>query len=147
MSIWNIFFRHHDKAAMTMEQGEYATQHIMHAPLGELDFAPLPLEFGRDDVYAQAYTWPKAQSDRYKWYNNSYWGNRLPPSDVGIGIAGWPGHVPQKMFWTQYSPEQSFAQQWSLNRGMYPYQMSVQQAANYVQQQQAAWKARAGQAV
>lgn len=146
MSWFSTLFPSH-KPSMAFSEDEYATHHVMHAPLGDLNYAPEPLEFGRNDIYAEGYTWPKAQSDRYKWYNNVYWGNRLPPSDIGIGIAGWPGYVPQKLFWTQYSPEQSFAMQWSLNRGNYPYSMSVQQAANYVQQQQAAWRAGAGNAI
>jgi len=117
-------------------------------PLDSLTFSPLPLEAGRNDVYTQAYTWPKAQSDWYKWYNNSYWGNRLPDPYVGIGAAGpgYPGSVIQKMFWTQYSPETKFAQQWALNGGPYPYKMSVQQTANYIAAQQALWASSAGHA-
>jgi hypothetical protein len=117
------------------------------APLGYITFSPLPLEEERNDVYTQAGIWPKAQSDRMKWYNNTFWGNRLPDPYVGIGAAGpMYGGVTQKMFWTQSSPEQKFRNQWSLTGGYYPYYMSVQGAAQYLQQQQAAWASSAGHA-
>jgi hypothetical protein len=112
---------------------------------GPVTFAPLPLEQSRNDIYAQGYTYPKAQSDRDKNYNNAYWGNRLPDSGVGIGIPGHGG-VSQKMWWTQYSPEQSFIKQYSLQGGAFPYGMSMQQAADIMQQQQTAWKVSAGYA-
>lgn len=118
------------------------------APLGDFTYSPLPLEAGRNDVYTQAYIWPKALSDKYKWYNNAFWGNRLPDPYVGIGAAGpaYPGAVTQKMFWTQYSPETKFANQWSLQGGQYPYYMSVQQSADLIAQQQALWANSAGHA-
>lgn len=118
----------------------------MLAPLGLLTFSPLPLEEQRNDIFTQAYTWPKAQSDRGKWYNNTFWGNRLPDSGVGIGIPGF-NDVSIKLWTTQYSPEQTFRKQWSLTGGVYPYGMSVQQSADLIQQQQAAWQAMAGHGV
>ncbi len=118
------------------------------APLDYLTYSPLPLEAGRNDIYTQAYTWPKALSDKYKWYNNTYWGNRLPDPYVGIGAAGPHiyGSVSQKMFWTQYSPETKFAQQWALNGGPFVYKMSVQQSADIIAAQQALWANSSGHA-
>ncbi len=118
------------------------------APLDYFTYQPLPLEAGRNDIYTQAFIWPKAQSDRMKWYNNSFWGNRLPDPYVGIGAAGphMPGAVTQKMFWTQSSPETRFANQWALRGGYYPYSMSVQQSADYIASQAALWASSAGHA-
>lgn len=118
------------------------------APLDTMTYSPLPLEAGRNDIFTQGYIWPKGQSDRFKWYNNSYWGNRLPDPYVGIGAAGpaYPGAVTQKMFWTQYSPETKFANQWALNGGPFVYGMSVQQSADIIAQQQALWANSAGHA-
>lgn len=118
------------------------------APLGDLTYSALPLEAGRNDIYTQGYTWPKGQSDRFKWYNNAFWGNRLPDPYVGIGAAGpaYPGAVTQKMFWTQHSPEQKFIKEWTLKGGYYPYTTSVQQTADYIAAQQALWASSAGHA-
>lgn len=118
------------------------------APLDIMTYSPLPLEAGRNDIWTQGYIWPKGQSDRYKWYNNAYWGNRLPDPYVGIGAAGpaYPGAVTQKMFWTQHSPETKFAQQWALRGGPFVYGMSVQQSADIIAQQQALWANSAGHA-
>ena len=133
-----------DKAAPE----QWSPMHDSIAPLDNLTYAPLPLESGRNDVFAQGYTWPKAQSDRYKWYNNAFWGNRLPDPYVGIG-AGGPhiyGSVTQKMFWTQDSPETKFAKQWQLRGGPFAYGMSIQQSADIIAQSQALWAASAGNA-
>lgn len=118
------------------------------APLDNMTYSPLPLEAGRNDVWTQGYIWPKGLSDKFKWYNNAFWGNRLPDPYVGIGAAGpaYPGAVTQKMFWTQHSPETKFAQQWALQGGQYPYYMSVQQSADLIAQQQALWANSAGHA-
>lgn len=118
------------------------------APLSYMTYSPLPLEAGRNDIWTQGYIWPKGQSDRFKWYNNAYWGNRLPDPYVGIGAAGPHvyGSVTQKMFWTQYSPETKFANQWQLNGGPFVYGMSVQQSADIIAQSQALWAASAGNA-
>ena len=140
----------HNNSTQNRDQDDVFNNDPMQAstaPLGYITFSPLPLEAERNDVYTQAGIWPKAQSDRYKWYNNVFWGNRLPDPYVGIGAAGPRfGGVTQKMFWTQSSPEQKFHNQWSLTGGYYPYYMSVQQAAQYLQQQQAAWASSAGHA-
>lgn len=118
------------------------------APLDNLTYSPLPLQATRNDVYTQGYIWPKGLSDKFKWYNNAFWGNRLPDSYVGIGAAGpaYPGAVTQKMFWTQHSPETKFAHQWALKGGPFPYGMSVQQSADYIASQQALWASSAGHA-
>jgi hypothetical protein len=149
---WQFWRRDQDievNDASNMRSGEYwSPLHDSIAPLSDLTYSPLPLEAGRNDIYTQGYTWPKAQSDWYKWYNNSYWGNRLPDPYVGIGAAGpaYPGAVTQKMFWTQHSPEQKFIKEWTLKGGYYPYQMSVQQSADLIAQQQALWAYSAGHA-
>jgi hypothetical protein len=106
---------------------------LQHAPatvaLGPVSYSALPLELHRNDVYAEGYTYPKAQSDRMKWYNNTFWGNRLPDSGNGIGIPGYGG-VTQKTFWTQSSPEQTFFTKWNLTGGPYVYGSSMQQVSN-----------------
>lgn len=109
------------------------------APFGQLTFAPLPLEAGRNDIFAEGYTWPKGKADRYKWYNNTFWGNRLPDSGVGIGVPGYNA-VTQKMFWTQHSPEQQAIKSWQLTGGPYPYYTSMQQNANIIQRMTDAWR-------
>lgn len=116
--------------------------------LGYITFSPLPLEAERNDYYSQGYTWPKGQSDHAKWYNNSYWGNRLPPSQLIIGTM-YPAHqqVRQKTFWTQYSPEQTIRMKQNLTGGPFAYGMSVQQSSNILQQMSAAWRASTGTVV
>lgn len=114
------------------------------APLGPVTFAPLPLEAGANDIFAEGYQYPKGNSDRYKWYNNTFWGNRLPDSGVGIGIPGYNA-VTQKMFWTQYSPEQTAIDNWQLRGGPYQYKMSVGQSANILDRMTAAWRAGTAQ--
>jgi hypothetical protein len=113
--------------------------------LGFLTYAPLPLEAERNDYYGQGYTWPKGNSDRYKWYNNTYWGNRLPPAELIIGTRYAPHQqVRQKTFWTQYSPEQSIRLKQNLTGGPFSYGMSVQQSSNILQQMSASWRASTG---
>ena len=149
---WQFWRRDQDIEAYTgndrLEANSWDPMGDSIAPLGYFTYSPLPLQAGRNDVYTQAYTWPKGLSDKWKWYNNAYWGNRLPDPYVGIGAAGphYHGGVTQKMFWTQYSPETKFASQWSLKGGPFMYGMSVQQSADIIAQQQALWASSAGRA-
>lgn len=135
-----------DTKDQTVDYGPDGAWNI--APLDTMTYSPLPLEATRNDVYTQGYIWPKGLSDKYKWYNNAYWGNRLPDPYVGIGAAGPHvyGSVTQKMFWTQYSPETKFANQWALNGGPFVYGMSVKQSSDIIAQSQALWAASAGNA-
>jgi hypothetical protein len=105
-------------------------------------FAPLANQLTRNnDVYSSGYPpYPKAVSDHDKWYNNAYWGNRLPSSEVGtFGVS-------QRLWWKQYSPEQTIHVKQNLTGGAFPYGMSVQQSADILSQQSAAWKVSAGHA-
>lgn len=145
------FWHKHSEIEVTGDKGDVESWSPMHdslQPLDVLTYSPLPLEAGRNDVFTQGGMWPKATSDKGKWYNNTFWGNRLPDPYVGIGAAGpgYPGSVTQKMFWTQHSPETKFAHEWSLRGGAFPYGMSIQQTADYIASQQALWASSAGHA-
>ncbi len=122
------------------ESEESGVKPYLTVGVGPVTYAPLPLQASRNDVYAEGYTYPKGNSDRYKWYNNTFWGNRLPDYGNGIGIPGYSA-VTQKTFWTQYSPEQKGIQKYQLTGGPYPYGMSVNQSANILQKMSAAWRA------
>lgn len=146
---WQFWKRDIDVETTDRENPQgWSPLHDSIAPLDNMTYSPLPLEAGRNDIYTQGYIWPKGLSDKFKWYNNAYWGNRLPDPYVGIGAAGphYFGGVQQKMFATQYSPEQKFINQWTLKGGYYPYQMSIQQTADIIAAQQALWANSAGHA-
>lgn len=128
------------------EKPEQAIVQEASVPLRGLTFSPLPLETTRNDIYTQGYTYPPAQADRDKYYNNAFWGNAVPPSGHVIGIPGYTV-VHQKLWATQYSPEQSPKHTYKLTGGAYPYAMSQQQAADLVAQMAASWQASAGHGV
>jgi hypothetical protein len=110
-------------------------------------YKPLPQDGIRNnDEYTGNY-FPRADSDFNNHYNNTYWGNRLPDSGVGIGITGYASAVAQKTFWTQHSPEQRIRIQQNLTGGAFPYGTSIQQNANILANMSAAWAAQAGHGV
>lgn len=110
-------------------------------------FKPLPNQATRNNDEYSGYYFPKSDRDYNNHYNNTYWGNRLPDSGVGIGITGYSSRVAQKTFWTQHSPEQRIRIQQSLTGGLYPYGTSIQQNANILANMSAAWAAQAGHGV
>ncbi len=67
----------------------------------------------RNDFFT-SYNYPPAQSEHGRWYNNVYWGNRIPNSYM-VGI---PNVTNNLRFWpVQTSPAQTYFNQ--LNHGTY----------------------------